>query len=332
MQEYLKDNMDINFVVKELTALKYFLPIVIEAKKRNLKSNFFIGTYNKYNCPIKNFSFLKKIAKELSINLLDLKSLEKAAGVIFFVEKAGIENMKPSFDKDLKKISLTYMTDFSLSYDSYINKVDHVVMPSKFFAEKYNKLSDKNLYLGSPKYDIVLDREEIKKKYNLSNQKKALIIFPRIRDLNKIDMSKIYNIVEEEGYEMLVKTRGKDPVPARLRRGRYFEDDSWFPHTTMELIEISDFVVNFGSTSIKECVLMKTPIINFDIKPFPLVLDELYNFDYCEKFSSDVDSEKLKNSIRNLTKSNLDSCFNLAIQKYLFDPKDTSSRILDRVL
>jgi len=319
-----------NFIVSEATFLRYFCPLVIEGNKRGIKSRFFLGRSGKYNDCYREETNrqIQEFCLNNNVDVFSLKEIENFPGLTFSIEGVDVDATNSSHFN----VSITYMTDFSISYENYVTKVDHVIMPSKFFAEKYNKLSDKNLYLGSPKYDLSILKDDVIKKYKLSSRKKSLIIFPRIRDLSKINILEIYGAIESLGYEIIVKTRGKDKVPKAYRRGRYFEDESWFPHTTMELIEAVDFVVNFGSTSIKECVLMKTPIINFDIKPFPLVLDELYNFDYCEKFSSDVDSEKLKNSIRNLTKSNLDSCFNLAIQKYLFDPKDTSSRILDRVL
>lgn len=318
-----------NFILNQCTFLRYFCPLVIEGNKRGIKSRFFLGASRKYNCCFKkeNHEQICNFCRENNVEILNLEDIGNYPGLTFLIEGVRIESTSDIHTT----VSMTYMTDFSLGCDKYIDRVDYSILPSKFFAEKYNKSSSKNLYLGSPKYDTSLSEESIIKKYNLSNRKRALIIFPRIRDLSRIDMNKIYSVVEEEGYEILVKSRGKDPVPNHLRRGKYFEDDSWFPHTTMELIEISDFVINFGSTSIKECVLMKTPVINFDIKPFPLVLDELYNFDYCEKFSNDVDSEKLKNSIKRLTESNLDNCFNSAIQKYLFVPGSSSAKILDKV-
>ena len=303
--------------------------MVIEGNKRGIKSRFFLSNSGKYNSVFKkeNYEQIYSFCKENNVEILNLNEIKNYPGLTFLIEGVNRESI---CDVHIS-VSMTYMTDFSLSYDKYINNIDYSIFPSEFFAKKYNKISEKNLYLGSTKYDITLNKGEILKKYNLSNQKKALIIFPRLRDLNKIDMNKIYEIIERENYEILVKTRGKDPIPSNLRKGKYFEDNSWYPHTTMELIEISDFVINFGSTSIKECVLLKTPVINFDIKPFPLVLDELYNFEYCEKFSNNVDDKKLKNAIQKLVNSNWDDHFNKSIQKYLFKPGNVSSKILDRV-
>ena len=166
---------------------------------------------------------------------------------------------------------------------------------------------------------------------NLDDSKKALVIFPRRRDLHKVDLNKIYRCLREAGYKILVKTRGKDPVQDEFRGEHYFLDDSWYPHTTMELIEISDLVVNFSSTSIKECVLLKTPVINFDIKPFNLLLSFLYDYPYCKQMKTDFSSEELTEVIQKLTEHSHEEFFNEAIEKYLFEREGTSSRILDSV-
>jgi hypothetical protein len=318
----------LNFILAESTFLRYYCPLVIEGNKRGIKSIFFISSSGKYNCCLKkeNYEKINDFCLKNNVEIKDLAEIKNFPGLTFLVEGVKIESTSSIHTT----VSITYMTDFSLSYDSYIEKVDYVVLPSRFFAERYNKISNKNLYLGSPKYDINLSDNQILEKYNLTKKRKALVVFPRIRDLGKIDINKIYSVLNSMDYEILIKTRGKDPIPQSFKGGKCFEDDSWFPHTTMELIKVSNFVINFGSTSIKECVLMKTPVINFDIKPFPLVLEELYNFGYCENFSKDVDAQKLENSIKKLTESNLDDYFNDAIKKFLFVPGSSSSKILDR--
>ena len=117
---------------------------------------------------------------------MDIKDTDKCTGIVFLIEGVDCDRLDRS---KTTTVSMTYMTDYSGLYDSYADKVDHVVFPSRYFADTYNKKSPKNLYLGSPKYDITLDKNEINQKYELTNNKKALIIYPRNRDKNKVDLN-----------------------------------------------------------------------------------------------------------------------------------------------
>ena len=57
--------MTFNFLLREMTHLRYFIPIVEEGNARGVKSNFYITHSGKYNCPNLpwNDDFLKKIKK-----------------------------------------------------------------------------------------------------------------------------------------------------------------------------------------------------------------------------------------------------------------------------
>tara|TARA_Y100001973_G_C5195130_1_gene333693 strand:- start:449 stop:1414 length:966 start_codon:yes stop_codon:yes gene_type:complete len=315
-----------NFVATETTFLRYFLPLIIEGNKRKISSKLFISPNNKYNNPYSYISNIKEYANNYGFELFDLDQIANHPDITFFVEGCGADRVP----YDREKISFTYMTDFSLSYKNYIDKVDYVVHPSEFFAKYYKIEGNKNLYLGSPKYDIELKDKDILSKYNLTNDKKALIMFPRNRDLHLIDIRKIYRSLSDLGYKIMVKTRGKDPVTDKNNKGDYyFEDCSWFPHTGMELIRVSDLIINFSSTTIKECVLLSKPVINFHIKPFKKPLDFLYNYGYCDMYEKHVDEDKLRESIQRLTTVSLEDEFELSIQKHLFPVKGTCKRILD---
>jgi len=124
-------------------------------------------------------------------------------------------------------------------------------------------------------------------------------------------------------WQILVKTRGKDPASNELKGERYFVDDSWYPHTTMELIKVSDVVVNFSSTTIKETIIMNKPMINFSCKLFKH-LNFLYDYDFCKESTT----EDLEESINYLINADLKSEYNRAIEKYLF-PLGSSKRIVE---
>ena len=328
--------MEIDFALHQMTALRYFMPLIIEANKRGIKSNFFVGSCGKYNSPHLYKDLLFEISKRCGVKLWNLEFGKKRKNFMFFVGKNGLKELDIKADNRTQKVViLTYMTDFTRNHEEGhnhldMNKVDHMIYPSRYMAEYYGKNSDKNLYLGSPKYDIELDKEHICKKYNLKkSDKKVLVIFPRNRDVNKIDLNQIYRGMRKMGYKVLVKTRGKDPVEDRFKGDYYFTDNSWYPHTTMELIEVSDLVVNFSSTSIKECVMLKTPIVNFNIKPFELLLDFLYDYSYCEQVKIDFTFEDLQTAVKNLTENNHNLAFDYVIDNYLFKKENTSARILD---
>jgi hypothetical protein len=126
---------------------------------------------------------------------------------------------------------------------------------------------------------------------------------------------------------VVVKSRGKEPISNSAHHGDfYFLDKSWFPHTTIELIEVSDIVINFNSTCVKECAILKKPLINFNIKPW-LPLSELYNHSFCESLNTDCGQQEFTNSIKRLTESNLEESFNNVISNYLFEG-NSSKRIL----
>ena len=117
-----------------------------------------------------------------------------------------------------------------------------------------------------------------------------------------------------------------------MRGDVYYEDGDWYPNLSLELINRAKLVVNFSSTTIKECVLLKTPVINFDIKKhrLDLLLDFLYDYDYCKSMNpSDFNFETFKNNVDFLTETDLNYSYDESISKHLFDVGKTSEKIID---
>jgi len=303
-----------NYILPAMTHLRYFSPIISKANSKNIKNRIYLSRYNgKYNSVPRHINFIKKYASDNNVELTFDKNF---SGVTFQIEGDDDKILK---SKNETRVSITYMTDFSLSYKNYIDNVDNVIFPSLYFANKYNTHTNKNLYFGSPKYDIKIFKKEVLEKYNLvNNQKKALIIYPRNRDVNKINLNLIYDYLKKMGYFIIVKSRGKDPAKNNLRGDAYVEDISWFPHTTMELIEASDLIVNFSSTAIKESIMLEKPVINFDIKPFEKPLSELYDFNFCQNYKTDFSKNDIEKSILYIEKNNFNNEFKKAKDKYLF--------------
>ncbi len=320
--------MKVGFVLSGMTLLRYFMPIVREAKKLGIESVFFIdnctGKYNSVTIK-KNFEDVIRLANLHEIELLSYAYLSEFKGTVFQVEGDGWRGEK---NKNHKNVSITYMTDFIINR-KYEKEVDFIVAPSKDFAERNGAKSDKFVFLGSPKYDVSYSSdEEIMKKYSINGDKHALVVFPRIRDLAKINITKIYAALRDRGYKIIVKTRGKDPIPNSMRGDNNFSDFSWFPHSSLELIKISDVVINFSSTVVKECVMLDTPLLNFHIKPFARPLDYLYKYSYNSDMSTKIDNMEINEALSFFEKNSLDRCFEKSKQNHLFDTKDVCTNIL----
>ena len=317
-----------------MTFLRYFIPLIKEGNNRNIQSTVYWSPSRKYNCPLKHFKSLKRLAKEFSFNIKRINDKIKNNRITFLIEGIGCEHF------DGKKISLTYMTDFHVSYKDYIEKIDYCIFPNKAFLEKFNlPHSSKNLFLGSPKYDVDLDKDAILKKYNLSDKKKCLILFPRYRDMQKIDLIKVIKELKKLDFEVYIKGRGKEPCPKSISaEARYFEDELWYPHTSMELIFISDLIINTDSSGIKECIMLRKPVLNFKIKPFvnPLnsfskslmfIRKSLCDKKFCAEIETPINYNLISqkaNGLKNVSPND----FEETIDKYLFQP-GSSKRILD---
>ena len=53
---------------------------------------------------------------------------------------------------------------------------------------------------------LELDAQSIKKKYGLSDNKKALVVFPKLEFVHSSDVSKIYSFLKKMNYEIIVKS------------------------------------------------------------------------------------------------------------------------------
>ena len=251
--------MKIHFPVTEMTFWRYFVPVAIEAKERGHDAVFSLAYNSKYNnpCSVANRRVCDSLIHDHGFKYA------QSGDVTVCVEGIGFDSSPVSY-------ALTYMYDFSGLYKGYIDKVNHVVFPSEYFAKFFNCMSEKNLYLGCPKYDVSIKPEDVYKKYGLSTDRKyALVVYPRSRDMSKVDVSKICEELQQEGYTPLLKTRGKDPIRSEHKGYLNFADASWYPHTSMEFLAICDKVVNTGSSLIKEAAMMgkQDLVVNYNVKP-----------------------------------------------------------------
>ena len=325
--------MKINFLVTECTFLRYFLPLIVEAKNLGIDSCVFVGRTGKYSCAQsqKNFERILFLSNNFGFKIAHINESYKVKGEpIFCIEGCGVE--KEHKQNNNKIFSITYMTDFSVSFNDYIEKVDHVIFPSLKFAEYYDCLNDKNLYLGSPKFEHCFhqDKSKIFKKFGLNDSEKVVTyISPKNRDKNKVDQTRIVEKLKNAGFFVFCKARRKDMVWQPSIFDRVIYDDNWFPHASLELINISEFVVNFDSTAIKESILLRKPILNFNVKPSNVKrLNFLYEYDFCYNFNIGDDIEKIDDLIFEMTKKDHAKDFEQCIKQNLFKVEGTCRRIL----
>lgn len=286
----------INFIISRINYLPYYVPLVIEAKNRNIKSNFFLsGSDKPFISPYteSHLNEIKKLADKYNIMVYDVSKLIDFPAITFFCEgdivgRKNKKNPSPNFkfmtSKHLK-VSIICNYEYVMFYNDYINNVDHVILLHQFWADYYLLKSPKNLFLGSPKYDskyYKLDKttEEYQNylsgKYKLDlGQKYVLIIFPKdpIRHHKKntlypsVDfLLQLYDVLRKLGYKVIVKTRKQDKIKDKKLRGDYyFEDIDFYPCNSMELITISNYVILFSSSINEECVALKTPYIDIKV-------------------------------------------------------------------
>jgi len=315
----------IKFVLAEMTYLRYFMPLIIEMNKRDIPLQMLVGHNQKYNDPQKHMGMLKDLSKIHNIEMLDLN--DNLCGETFItVEGVLAQNIKG------RVISLVALADFKFLYDRYIDYVDKVIFPSMFMAQYYDKVSDKNLYLGSPKYDVELDGRLIRDKYGILEKDRVVTVFaPNMGEINNFDFNQMYKTFSNMGYKIITKTRGKFVTPRDKRGDLYFEDSSWYPHASMEFIEISDFIVNFDSTTIKESVMLNTPIINFNIRGDKRRMSFLYEPDFCSMLDVLFKPEDIIQVVETINNSDYRDSFSDVRDKYLFQRWSASKNIVDHL-
>lgn len=292
--------MNIVFCFPSCTDLGYFMPLLIEAQSRN-HNCFFKITRNsaKYNSPKnpENKKQVDEIAKQYDVGWHSNEKVDVSVSLESIEIKGSLS------------YSLVSKLDYLSHYPKYIGNADWVLFPSKWFAD-YPKIAlskqkfswnegsqrcidcgiidnPKNLYLGSPKYDVVssFSRESICNKYKLDSSKKyCLILAPRPEDKGRTDLTKTCERCYNNDWIPILKSRRKHPFSSdELKKFKCFYDETWFPPTSLELMYISEEVILTDSVGVKEAVMLNKPVTNIDSKRYR-TLEELYEPNAKEKY------------------------------------------------
>ena len=345
-----------------MTHLRYFVPLADECIRKNINCNFLVYHSSKYNCPSRHEKYLNRICEKHKIQRLNLKDFDKQNQTIICIEPKSISKL--GLHQQNVIYVLTSQFDYMHNYDYYQNCAEKVIFPSKWFMQnclsfigdkrisetKWTEekiTSSKNVFLGSPKYDVELDKESIINKYQLTKRRKVLFFFPAVAQQNDMWVTKnprgltfqqineIYNVLRTAGFEVLVKSRLKHPIPRECEGDLSFYDESWFPHTSAELIEICDLVIMVDSTSIIECVLQKTPFINIGLIDEKTrinaknMTEPLLNYDFCKNYDDIPKIDQLENQVKYLTSNNFEKQFCDANKNYFFEIGKSSEKIIN---
>jgi hypothetical protein len=144
--------------------------------------------------------------------------------------------------------------------------------------------------------------------------------------MNLINFKTIINSLRRLNYKIITKNREKEGYNLDIGDINLV-DKYWYPHSTMDLIHASDLVITFGSLAIKECLMLKTKMINFDVKPFKL-LPELYEGNFCVDIKDKNYTEDDLLRHHSILQNTEDFQFDEYIKKFMFPP-NSSKRILD---
>lgn len=341
-----------NFVVGSISWIQYFIPLVIEGNKRKVQSIFFIrANPKKYANPIESSHFeqVKTMAKKFNVKLMDMNEITNYPTLTFLMEgdisgtsesdinSSGLFNLS---DMHLK-VSLTFNADFIWTYPKYIKYIDYAILPGRTFATAYGHNSPKNIFIGSPKFDIKLNPIELYAKYNLNPKNKHVIFFyPKKKWINSSPvlenhepkMLHIAGLLKRLGFKIILKTREKDRVTNKIA-DYYFEEIDVFPNTSIELLSISNLAVMFSSATVEECVMMDVPVIDFKVDTKFTRFEFLYNPSF-SKIISDINIpfESFKPIVDHITRDTPDVkvAFEDTRKQHMFTNANVSARILDR--
>jgi hypothetical protein len=339
---------NINFLLSSITFLQYYLPIVIESNKRNIQSIFYIRKNSKkYADPttILNSKILNHYIVLYNILITTDNTIQNGPiicvdGDIYGPFKEDIESLltiqKTTNRKTNNKIySLQENLNFIWNYDYYEDKVDYIIFPNESYAQLYNKISDKNVYLGNTKYDYILERKHIYKKYKLNVKNKyVLVLFPKEKFINTYGITSqhiltLYNYLHYMGFNIIVKSRPKDNVYPDCRGDLCVISDV-FPNESLELMKISELCILFSSSAIEETIMMEIPTIDLKVDDeISKRLEFLYKENTIQQIKSwkNLKYETLSKTIQKLASKNSQIYKDLK-KEYLFEG-NISKRIID---
>jgi len=339
----------VNFIVGSAYWLPTLVPLAIEAKSRGMECVFFTRKNSKSYADItsgKKEKSLQKCCQMFGFHLKSIKDVSKYPGLTFLVEgdingRSEQDNRDSglwSLGKQHVKVSLVWNFDFFWTYPKYINSVDYAIFPNEKYAVYYERLNDKNLYLGNPKYEIAerVPKEELLKKFHLKPKKSyAVVFYPKYtyfknHKVSEKDLLALYSHLRSLGISVIVKTRDKDDVkPGPLRGDHYFVEESVFSNTSIELLRVSRLAILFSSAALEECVMEGVPFIDIKVHKFNR-LEFLHDKRHSRVLDpKTIHQPEMVTHLRKILKSESQQSLAITRDKFLFKSQGSCARILD---
>ena len=281
----------IAFVLKEITYLKAFMPLVRLWRGRYEIVFFIFQDDEKATSPIRNRPYLEVLdpyPRRWFGSAADLAEQCGREGIVnLFTLEAMPLGEEPYTDPGFNLYVITHMTDFNRTLDWYYDKASFILFHSEYMAGAHTArdAGGKFRFTGYSQYLALpgLDRTAILKKYGLPPDKRFLFVFgpqKKFYAATRTILRTLCEYARERGLFILYKTRKKNPVTPYqrwlLRPFRYFYDVSYDPPTSLELMHVSDAVINFDSTGIQEIVMMEKKVFNVHVKQGYRGMDEIY--------------------------------------------------------
>lgn len=326
----------IAFALKEITYLKAFMPLIRLWEDRYEVVVFVFKGDEKATSPIRNLRYLEVLAPYRKVWFESARDVAETCG------SEGIQNIftleaMPFGEEDYddpgwRLYVITHMTDFNRTLDWYYEKAFAVLFQSRYMAGE-NSARDRDgkfVYPGYSQYLVLpdLDEKRILDKYGLPEGKRILFIFgPQkkfYRQTREI-MDHLCEYARERDCFLVYKTRRKNPVPLylrwRLRPFRTFYDESYFPPTSLELMHVSQAVVNFDSTGIQEIVMLEKKVLNFYLKRGYRGMPEIYEEPAVEDLAVGASREEVFRSLDRLVGADLSREMREIKMKYFLDER-----------
>jgi hypothetical protein len=322
------------FVLKEITYLKAFMPLVRLWEGRYPIVFFVFQEDEKATSPIRNRRHLARLEPYTRFwfrSAADLAEQCRKEGIVNLITLEAMPlGEEPYPDHGLNVYVITHMTDFNRTLDWYYDKVRFILFHSAYMAGEHAERDreGKFRYTGYSQYLALpeLDRRTILEKYDLPGGGRFLFVFGPQKKFyreTKRFIRWLGEYARERGCLLLYKTRKKNPVTPHLRwllRGcRTFYDESYDPPTSLELMSVSDAVVNFDSTGIQEIVMLERKVLNIHVKRGYRGMDEIYEEAPVTDLPLDADRARLFRALDALMEADLADGMRRLKQTYFQD-------------
>lgn len=147
-----------------------------------------------------------------------------------------------------------------------------------YFSEAFNQSVDKFINCGLPRIDYLIkeqdnNKNKIYQKYPKLKNKKIILYVPTFRKGEKYHIEKLYNLVDQEKYELIIKGH-----PIKKLENKGVEKD----FNSLELLSIADYIITDYSAISIEASIYEKPLYFY-----------VYDLDeYKESTGLNIDLEK----------------------------------------